>query len=114
MQHILELLDEIRADLEPVTSRSPTVTAMANILVTPRFLVSESFQHTVAAGVSPSSVSGVLYQVFNAMSCRMGRCIRCPHTQDALNETKHCFNAVAGFPKVIGVIDCSLVQLVPP
>uniref|UniRef100_A0A3B4Y3T8 DDE Tnp4 domain-containing protein n=1 Tax=Seriola lalandi dorsalis TaxID=1841481 RepID=A0A3B4Y3T8_SERLL len=100
---ILELLREVGADLDPVTRRSPAVPAVAKLLATLHFLVSGSFQRTV-------TISSVL----NAMCRRMGRYIQFPRTQDTLNETKHGFYAVAGFPKIIGAIDCTHVQLVPP
>ncbi|XP_030000119.1 putative nuclease HARBI1 [Sphaeramia orbicularis] len=44
----------------------------------------------------------------------MAKFIRFPHTQTSLNGTKQGFFAVAGFPRVIGAIDCTHVQLVPP
>ncbi|XP_030018718.1 putative nuclease HARBI1 [Sphaeramia orbicularis] len=92
---ILELLDEIKADLEPATRRSQRTVA-------------------ITAGISQSRFSDVLSEVLNAMLRRMVKFIRFPHTQNSLNETKQGFFAVAGFPGVIGATDCTHVQLVPP
>lgn len=113
---ILELLEELRADLEPVTRRSHAISCMAKLLSTLHFLASGSFQRTVAisAGISQSSFSGVLSHVLNALSRRMGRYIKFPRTPDTLEATKRGFCAVAGFPRIIGAIDCTHVQLVPP
>ena len=89
---------------------------MAKLLSTLYFLAPGSFQCAVAtsAGISQSSFSGVLSHVSNAMSRRMGRYIKFPHTPDTLDATKLGFCAVAGFPKIIGAIDCTHVLLVPP
>uniref|UniRef100_A0A3B4T4Q7 Putative nuclease HARBI1 n=1 Tax=Seriola dumerili TaxID=41447 RepID=A0A3B4T4Q7_SERDU len=96
---ILELLHEVGADLDPVTRRSHAVPAMAKLLATLHFLASGSFQRTVAisSGISQSVFSSALSQVLNAMCRRMGRYIQFPR-----------------FPKIIGAIDCTHVQLVPP
>ena len=45
---------------------------------------------------------------------RIAKFISFPSTRHSLNATKQGFSAVAGFPRVIGVIDCIHVQLVPP
>uniref|UniRef100_A0A3B4TDM9 DDE Tnp4 domain-containing protein n=1 Tax=Seriola dumerili TaxID=41447 RepID=A0A3B4TDM9_SERDU len=92
---ILEPLREVGADLDPVTRRSHAVPAMAKLLATLHFLASGSFQRTVAvsSGISQSVFSSALSQGLN---------------------TKHGFYVVAGFPKIIGAIDCTHVQLVPP
>uniref|UniRef100_A0A673AUM4 Putative nuclease HARBI1 n=1 Tax=Sphaeramia orbicularis TaxID=375764 RepID=A0A673AUM4_9TELE len=113
---ILELLDEIKADLEPATRRSQAIPAMTKLLASLHFFAFGSFQRTVAitAGISQSRFSEVLSEVLNAMLRRMAKFIRFPHTQNSLNETKQGFFAVAGFPGVIGAIDCTHVQLVPP
>ena len=70
---ILGLLEELRADLEPVTRRSYAISCMAKLLSTLHFLAYGSFQRTVAtsAGISQSSFSSVLSHVLNAMSRRM-------------------------------------------
>uniref|UniRef100_A0A672ZYV1 DDE Tnp4 domain-containing protein n=1 Tax=Sphaeramia orbicularis TaxID=375764 RepID=A0A672ZYV1_9TELE len=70
---ILELLDEIRADLEPATRRSQAIPAMTNLLTSLHFFASGSFQRTVAitAGISQSRFSDVLSEVVNAMLHRM-------------------------------------------
>uniref|UniRef100_A0A3B4VLK6 DDE Tnp4 domain-containing protein n=1 Tax=Seriola dumerili TaxID=41447 RepID=A0A3B4VLK6_SERDU len=87
---ILELLREVGTDLDPVTRRSHAVPAMAKLLATLHFLASGSFQRTVTIS------SGISQSVFSS----------------ALSQ--HRFYAVAGFPKIIGAIDCTHVQLVPP
>ncbi len=85
---------------------------MAKLLATLHFAACGSFQRTdaIGAGVSQSSFSSVLSKVLNAVSCRY---IQFPRTQDTLNDTKNCFSVVAGFPKIIGAIDCTHEQLVP-
>uniref|UniRef100_A0A665X2M2 Putative nuclease HARBI1 n=1 Tax=Echeneis naucrates TaxID=173247 RepID=A0A665X2M2_ECHNA len=102
--------------LEPTTRRSHAIPAMTKLLAALHFFASGSFQRTVAisAGVSQSSLPGMLSDVLNAMIRRMGRYIQFPSTQEALNETKHGFYAVADFPRVIEVVHCTHVQIVPP
>ncbi len=113
---ILELLNDLQADLEPTTKRSHAIPAMTKLLAALHFFASGSFQRTVAlsAGVSQSSLSGMLSDVLTAMLRRMGRYIQFPSTREALNETKHGFYAYAHFPRVIGAVDCTHVQIVPP
>lgn len=76
-------MDELRADFEPVTRRSHAIPAMPKLLATLYFPASVA----VSSGVSESSFSGVLSQVFYM---------------------------VAGFPKLIEPIDWTYGQLVPP
>ncbi|XP_041830093.1 putative nuclease HARBI1 [Melanotaenia boesemani] len=113
---IIELLDELRADLDSVTRRGQAIPCMTKLLAVLHFLASGSFQRTVAnsAGISQSRLSSILSQVLKAMLRRMGRYIHFPCTPEELNHTKIGFHAMAGFLKVIGAIDCTHVQLVPP
>jgi len=113
---ILELLGELRMDLEPATRRTHAIPAITKLLATLHFFASGSFQRTVAAraGISQSNFSEVLSDVLNAMCRRMRKVIRFPHNRQSLNDTKQGFFAIAGFPGVIGAIDCTHVQLVPP
>ena len=65
---ILQLLSDLKDDLEPVTQRSHAIPAVVKLLSILHYLASGSFQGTVAAvaGISQSAFSRALPVVLNA------------------------------------------------
>ena len=108
---IMELLAELREDLESRTRRTKAIPPLTKLLASLHFLASGSFQTTVGAvaGISQPSFSVILSEVLTAFLRRMGRYIVFPRTENARLEIKRAFHAVAGFPRVIGAIDCTHV-----
>lgn len=113
---IIALLDEIKDDIEPITQRSHAVPGIVKLLSTLQVLASGSFQTPIAgvSGIAQSSVCRAMWEVVPAIIRRVGRHIRFPQNQQDIQETKQDFYQVAGFPNVVGAIDCTHVPLVPP
>ncbi|XP_069059580.1 putative nuclease HARBI1 [Pleurodeles waltl] len=101
-----------------ITTRVKTTTPippMTKLLTVLHMLASESFQITGAqlAGVSQPSFLVLLPKVLDA-SIRLTPDICFPNTQRLQQEAKKGFYQIAGFPHVLGAMDCTHVQLVPP
>lgn len=113
---ILDLLQELKPDLEPATSRTHAVPAHVKLLCSLHFLASGSYQSTVAAagGISQPTFCRVLKQVLCALVKRAGNVIYFPKTKMEVSNLKADFYNLAGFPNVIGVVDCTHIAIAPP
>ncbi|XP_069509073.1 putative nuclease HARBI1 [Ambystoma mexicanum] len=113
---ILDLLNELKPDLEPATSRTHAVPAHVKLLCSLHFLASGSYQSTVAAagGISQPTFCRVLKQVLSAIVKRAGNVIYFPKTKMEMSNMKEDFYNLAGFPNVIGVVDCTHIAIAPP
>lgn len=86
------------------------ITLLSDALLSP--VESPVRRHATPCGDQTSA--SLLSRALNALTCRMGRYIKFPSTQEALTDTRHGFYAVVGFLRVIGAVDCSGVQNVSP
>ncbi|XP_030055147.1 putative nuclease HARBI1 [Microcaecilia unicolor] len=113
---IFELYGKIRGEIDSCTARSHAVPRLVKLLCTLQFLATGSFQHVVGAccGVEQSTFSKHLDVVLNALTARFRDYIRFPRSEVELQELKLQFFNIAGFPNVLGAIDCTHVPLVPP
>ena len=113
---IIQLLDEIKDDLEPLTQRSHSIPAHVKLLATLQILASGSFQmvNASAVGISQPSLSHILTQVLNALLRRTGQYIHFPTTDAKIRRIKEDFFHIANFPNIIGAIDCTHIPILPP
>lgn len=88
---ILQLLNDLKYDLEPVKQRSVPYLAWKNSLQHCFSLRLDHSSALISAGVSQDRFSSVLSQVLNAMSRSVGRYIDFSKTHDALNATTQRF-----------------------
>ena len=83
------------------------------LLAALRFFATGSFYtvHGDLHDVSVPSVCRIIHRVANALSALVPQVIRFPvHLQDEL-RVKHEFFQLAGFPNVVGALDCTHVRL---
>ncbi|XP_052782913.1 putative nuclease HARBI1 [Mya arenaria] len=80
-----------------------------------RFLATGAFQLTVGdtVNLSQPTVSRVCRQVGQVLSALADRYISFP-SGDRVRQVKQQFGAMAGFPNVVGVIDCTHVSIKKP
>ena len=80
------------------------------MLITLRFLATGSFQNMVGEmiGVGQSTTSRTIDRVIKAMIPHMHRWVHLP-SQQAADQQKAKFLRLAGFPNVIGCIDCTRI-----
>uniref|UniRef100_A0A8C9Z1S6 Putative nuclease HARBI1 n=1 Tax=Sander lucioperca TaxID=283035 RepID=A0A8C9Z1S6_SANLU len=109
---ILQLLEEIKDDIESPTQCSHSIPAVVKLLATLQILASGSFQAVIASavGISQSPLSRIIAQVFKGEF----RYIRFPYTAREQGEIKMQFAAMSGFPNVITAIDCTHIAVRAP
>ncbi|ROL44866.1 putative nuclease HARBI1 [Anabarilius grahami] len=80
------------------------------------FYASGSFQHPLSSigGISQSAISSAIHAVTSGLVRHAGEYIKFPVTPDNQERAKQAFCAKYGFPGVLGVIDCTHVQLRAP
>ena len=113
---VIELLNMIGADIEHSTQRSHAIPAETQLLAALQFYASGSFQWMVgrSCGMSQASVSLAINSVTNALVKRASEFIAFPINQQTLRANKLAFHSVAGFPNVIGAIDCTHIAIKSP
>ncbi|KAL6486323.1 hypothetical protein MHYP_G00057150 [Metynnis hypsauchen] len=113
---LLELCAELGPVLERETARSCALPVPLQVLTVLGFLATGSFQRELADrwGISQSSLSRAMPAVLDGIICMSARYIKFPY--DAVDQAniKAQFAAIAGFPNVIGAIDCTHIALKAP
>ena len=112
---ILEIVDELRDDLEYPETRQGSLPATLQVLVALRMYATGCFQNLVAdtIGIDQSTASRTIHRVTNALVARMHEWVRLP-TQQQADRTKAKFLRMAGFPNVVGCIDGTHVRIQAP
>uniref|UniRef100_A0A803K734 Putative nuclease HARBI1 n=2 Tax=Xenopus tropicalis TaxID=8364 RepID=A0A803K734_XENTR len=113
---IQSLFEKVKENLNPKTERSHAIPGIVKLLCALHFFASGSFQNSVstAGGITQSSFSRFLFQVIQAIVNLYKEYISFPNDPASLKAVKQSFLSIAGFPNVIGAIDCTHVALSPP
>lgn len=113
VEDICVLLDD---DLERVTRRSNALSVESQVVSALQFFASGSFQWMVGRSsyLSQPSTSRAVARVTETL-CRLAPdYIRFPTGLQDIIRTKQSFNGIAGFPNVIGAIDCTHIAIKAP
>ena len=96
--HIHELYDMIRYDIDPITARSHAIPGMIKLLTTLRFYATGTFNDTIGelSGISESSALRCVDQVTDAILRKRRDFIRWPQTEDEFRQIKSDFYDLAG------------------
>ena len=115
-QEILQLCDELEPQLARLTHRTSAIPVHTQVMLALRFFASGSFQSVLGdlTGLSQPSASKVIEDVTTALYNKARREIRMPASPQALITKKQEFYDLAGFPGVIGAIDCTHVPVKAP
>ncbi|XP_061595266.1 putative nuclease HARBI1 [Cololabis saira] len=113
---LLEFCAELGPSLERGTRRSHLLPVPLQVLTTLGFLATGSYQCELAdrSGISQSALSRAMLAVWDGIIRMFGRYIRFPCGAADLANIKTQFAAIAGFPNVIGVIDCTHIAIKAP
>ncbi|KAL6469081.1 hypothetical protein MHYP_G00226050 [Metynnis hypsauchen] len=106
---LLELCAELGPVLERETARSRALPVPLQVLTMLGFLATGSFQRELAdrSGISQSSLSRAMPAVLDGIICMSAKYIKFPYEAVDQANIKAQFAAIAGFPNVIGAIDCT-------
>ena len=113
---IQELCSLLHDDLQRPTRRSRALPVDTQVLTAIQFYGSGSFQWMVgrSMGMTQAAVSNVVDGVTQAL-CKLAKvAITFPTSQQQLTANKFAFSAIAGFPNVLGCIDCTHVRIKAP
>ena len=110
------IFDLLEDDLRSPTLRSNAVAPSIKILLAIRFLGSGSCQLLIgdSHGVSQPSSSRFIWEVVAKLVDLAPRFICYPTTEEHKRYIMKGFYAIAGFPGVTGVIDCTHVRIAAP
>ena len=106
----------VESDIRHPTSRSHAIPVETQVLAALQFFGTGSYQWVIArtCGLSQSSVCLAINGVTQALMKHAPTYIHFPVDQQTLRRTKLAFHGIAGFPNVVGAIDCSHIAVKTP
>ena len=98
------------------TRRNAALPPYQQVLLCLRFYATGSFQITVGdfLNIHQSTVSKIIKHVSIAIAIRRNRFIFMPRNRNEILETQTDFRNIAQFPRVIGAIDCTHIEIANP
>ena len=111
-----ELCTLLNDDLARTTRRSNALPVDTQVLTALQFYSSGSFQWMVgrSSGLSQSAVSRIVDDVTKSLCKLANVSIVFPTSQQEITANKLAFHNIAGFPNVIGAIDCTHIRIKAP
>ncbi|XDV26141.1 hypothetical protein PO909_029919 [Leuciscus waleckii] len=112
----MELLDFLRPALARLTRRNFGLSPEVQLLAALRFFATVSFIEVVGEGygLSKTSVWRCVHTVTNAFLRHAGDYIRLPATRQEVQEVHQGCHAIAGIPRVLGLVDGTLIPIANP
>ena len=113
---IMQLTDLLNDDLKSNGRRKVDLSVEDKILIALKTLSSGSFQHSAKDlfRVSQSTVSKVLGVFLDALISHSSDFIHMPRNRQEIDRVNADFYCVAGFPGVLGCIDCTHIPIIAP
>ena len=111
-----ELCDLLHEDLHRATDRSHAIPVECQVMTALQFFASGSFQWMVGRSscLSQTSTSRIIDDVARALCKLAPNYIKFSTDQNTLMSSKIAFHSIAGFPNVIGAIDCTHIAIKSP
>ncbi|XP_072346022.1 putative nuclease HARBI1 isoform X3 [Scyliorhinus torazame] len=113
---VTELCAMMQDDLRPMGFGGHSMPVALKLTATLSFYASGSFQGSTGqlCGISQAAAHRCIKEVTNALFKRAGEFIRYRTNPESQTERSMGFCAIAGFPRVQGVIDCTHVAIRAP
>ncbi|GFO44149.1 hypothetical protein PoB_007065400 [Plakobranchus ocellatus] len=111
----MELTDMVREAISQQTLRNAGIPVELQVLTFWRFFATGCFFMTDGdlIGIHKSTVSRIVHRVASAIAAK--RCYFVTFPEHAgLNNVKQDFYEIAGFPRVIGCINCTHIRIIRP
>ncbi len=112
-QGCIHIIDLLEADLAPQTNRNKAIPAAIQVFTALKYYA-EGCVLTSAGkdtGISLASASRVIKRVTNLLCEKRNEYIVFPSDVDDVQREQGAFYRKHGFPKVVGAVDCTHVQL---
>lgn len=102
--------------ISPGTARNHSISALHQVMITLRFLASNSHQMVISDtfGVSQPTISRIVDRVTDALLKNLHHVIKYPSQDSERRNEKSVFYNIAHFPGVIGCIDGTHVRILAP
>lgn len=115
-QTVTFLVHTIGNAIQPNTHRNKSLDAQSQILIALRFYATGSFLQLIGdyIHVHKSTISRIIQRVTHKISLLSRRYIKMPSTNEELLATKQGFYNICGFPRVVGVVDCTHIKIQSP
>ncbi|XP_052807745.1 putative nuclease HARBI1 [Mya arenaria] len=113
---IVMIVGVVFNELDAVTRRSLPLPPLLSVLVTLQFFATGAHHLLIAEihGISRPSVGRAIDRVTNALCRHINRFISMPVDDAEIRIKKKEFYSIAGFPNVLGCIDCTHVRIRAP
>ncbi|XP_039602255.1 putative nuclease HARBI1 [Polypterus senegalus] len=113
---LLDLCQQFSQLLERPTKRTSAVPVHTQVLSTIGFLATGTFQREIGdrSGISQPTVSRIMPHVLHAIISLTSQYITFPNIAAERTKIMTDFYNIAGFPSVIGAVDCTHVALKTP
>jgi hypothetical protein len=110
---VMNLLHLIGHTLEPRTHRNKSLDARCQIVITLRFYATGGFLELIGdcMHIHKSNICRVIRRVTCQIAQLSRHHIKMPHNNQELMAIKQGFFNIAGFPWVIGALDCTHVNM---
>lgn len=97
-------------------NRGLPVPVPIKLLTALRFYATGNWQAVCAniGSVSQASVSRIITEISECLAKYLGSYVKFPSNQKAITNSKSAFYEIAGFPDVIGCIDCTHIRIRSP
>lgn len=113
---VMNLVRTIGPRIEPTTRRNKSLDARCQILIALRFYATGGFLELIGdyMHIHKSNISRTLQRVTHEIAQVHHRFIKMPTTNAELAAIKQRFHNIAGFPRVVGTVDCTHVAIQSP
>ena len=115
---ILFVTDLIRDVITSPTSRNKSISAEMKVILTLRYLATGKMQLCTSDDFGPTqpTISRAITQVIHALTRPhiLTRFIHFPTLPRDVHRNQAEFRNIAGFPAVVGVIDCTHIKIIAP
>jgi hypothetical protein len=110
------ILDLIENNLTYLSYRNDPISPMLQLLIALRFYATGTFQMCVGDcfSVSKASVCRIIHKMTNLIAQLRPYFIRLPQNRNEINKIHNKFYDIAGFPNVLGAIDCTHIKIQSP
>lgn len=115
-QTVMSLLQQIGHNFEPITNRNQSISSINQLLVTLRFLATGAYQILLGDDmhIHKSTTCRIISKVIPQIAALHNAYIVMPQNTVEVAELKNSFHEIAGFPSVVGCIDCTHVRIRSP
>lgn len=115
-EDVITLVDLFGDELEHPLPRGGSLPPLMQVLVALRFFATGGFQRTIGDlfKIDRRTVARVIDRFSSVLSRRLGEFVRLPVSQREADVMKDRFYQIAGFPNVLGCIDCTHIPIIAP